>query len=108
MIERARKSEIALAARERRLPSAARHRGKPLHEARGHRRRAGDLGGAREDHLACAESLGEVVRGKTDAPLRQVEPEVLPHRAAEPRIAARLGRPRAFVEPAEHDAVRGW
>ena len=52
-----------------------------------------------------AEHLREVVRRQADAPLRQIEAEIAPHRAAEPGIAARLRRPGAFDEPAEHDAV---
>ena len=83
----------------------ARDRREPLHEARGHRRRAGELGGAGEDHLGRAERLREVVRRKPDAPLRQIEAERMPHRPAEPRIGARFRRPHALDQPAEHDAI---
>ena len=40
------------------------------------RRRAGDLGGAREDDFRRAERLREVVRGETDAALRRIEAEI--------------------------------
>ena len=94
------------AARQRLFPALlARDRGQPLHEARGDRRRAAVLGGARQDDLGRAERLREVVRREADAPLRQIEAEFEPHRPAEPRIAAGLGRPGAFVQPAQHDAI---
>ena len=50
---------------------------------------------------SCAKSCG----GKTDTPLRQIEPEVESHRAAQPRIGAAVRRPGAFDQAAEHDAV---
>ena len=106
MIERAGERKIVLAAFERALPARfAGDRGQALHEARGHRRRARDLGGAGEDDFRRAERLREVVRGQSDAPLRRIEPEIAPHRPRQPRIAARFGRPAAFVEAAEHKAV---
>ena len=49
--------------------------------------------------------LREIVRRQADAPLGQIEAEIAAHRAAEPWIAARLGRPGAFIESAQHDAV---
>ena len=87
------------------LPALARDRGEPLQKPRGHRRRAGELAGRGENHLARAKRLGEVVRRERDAPLRQIESERVAHRAAEPGIAARLRRPRALDQAAEHDAV---
>ncbi len=58
-----------------------------------------------EDHFRGAERLREVVRGKADAALGRIEAEVAAHRPAQPGIAARLGRPGALVEAAEHDAI---
>ena len=52
-----------------------------------------------------AQRLREVVRGQADAAFGRIEAEIAAHRAAQPGIAARLGRPAAFVEAAEHDAV---
>ena len=106
MIERAGVIEIDVAARQHFLPARlAGERGDALHEARGDRRRACDLGGARENDLFGAQALREVVRGKTNAPLRRIEAQLGAHRAAEPWIAARFGRPGAFVESAKHDAI---
>ena len=85
----------------------ARHRRKPLHEARGHGRRAGELGRIAQHHLVGAERLREVVGGERDAPLRQIEAERVAHGPVEPRIGARLRRPGALDEPAEHHAVDG-
>ncbi len=42
--------------------------------------------------------------GKANPPLRQIETETLPHRAAEPSVGAAFRRPRPLDEPAEHDA----
>ena len=55
--------------------------------------------------LGRAQSLREIVRRKADAQLRQIEAEFEPHRTAQPRIAAGIGRPGAFVEATEHDAI---
>ncbi len=66
------------------------------------RRRAWRRG---EDDFRRAERLREVVRGQADAALGRIEAEIAAHRPAEPGIAARLRRPGAFVEAAEHDAV---
>jgi hypothetical protein len=52
-----------------------------------------------------AEQLREVVRGKANAPLRQVETELMAHRAAEPGIDTRRRRPHGLDEAAEDDAV---
>ena len=105
-IERARPGEIVIAAVARTLPALfAGHRGEPLHEARGHGRRAGQLGRIGEDHLVGAERLREIVGGERDAPLRQIEAERVAHGPAEPGIGARLRRPDALDQPAEHDAV---
>ena len=90
----------------RRLPAPlAGNGGKALDETRGRRRRAGNLCSARQDHFARAEHLGEVVSGKADPALRQIETETLPHRAAEPGIGSAFRRPCPLDEPAEHDAV---
>ena len=75
-VELARPGEIIVAAIARRLPALAGDRGEPLDEARRHGRRAGDLGGVGQDHLARAEQLGEIVGGKADAALRQIEAEL--------------------------------
>ena len=75
----------------------ARHRLQPVQETRGHRRRAADLGGVTEDDVVGAEQLRKIVRGKADAPLRQIEPELMPHRPAQPRIHARRRRPHALA-----------
>ena len=58
-----------------------------------------------QDYLARAERLRKIVRRKTDAPLRQIEAEVVAHRPAEPRIAVRLRRPDALDQTAEHQPV---
>ena len=105
-VEHARKRDITRAALQRGLPARlARDRGEPLHEARRHRRRAAELGRAGEDHLGRAERLREIVRREADAPLRQVEAELVAHRPAEPGIAARLRRPDALDQPAQHQAI---
>src|SRR5262245_32294102 len=63
------------------------------------------LGGARKDDLGSTESLCKIMRGETNAQLREVETKFEPHRAAEPRIAAGIRRPSAFVEAAKHNAI---
>jgi hypothetical protein len=45
------------------------------------------------------------MRGETDAPLRQIEAEFMPHRPTQPGIDARRRRPHALNQPAEDDAV---
>src|SRR5262249_46762504 len=65
VIERAGPGEILRAARTRLRPrSLARDRRQSLDEARGHGRRAGELGGIGENHLSGAQRLSEVVRGE--------------------------------------------
>ena len=54
------------------------------------------LAAKRQEHFAGAEQLREVVRGKADTALGQIESELEPHRAAEPGVGAALRRPRAF------------
>ena len=49
--------------------------------------------------------MREVVRGKADPALGQIQSELDPHRAAEPGVGAALRRPRALDQSAEHDAV---
>ncbi len=58
-----------------------------------------------EDHVVVAEQLREIVRGKADAPLRQIEAEFVPHRPAQPGIDARRRRPDALDQSAEDDAI---
>ena len=107
MIERAGEFEINMAAPERAVPAFSGERGDALHEARGHGRAAGDLGGAAQDDFRGAQALRKIVRGKADAALGRIEAEIAAHRAAEPGIVARLGRPGALVEAAQHHAVDG-
>ena len=76
-----------------------------MQETRGDRGRAADLGGVAEDYVIGAEQLGKIMRGKADAPLRQIEAELVPHRPAQPRIHARRRRPDAFDQPAQNDPV---
>ena len=64
-----------------------------------------ELGRIGQDHLVGAERLREVMRRERDAPLRQIEAELVAHRAAEPGIGPRLRRPDAFDQAAEHDAI---
>jgi hypothetical protein len=45
------------------------------------------------------------VRGKADPSFGQIEPELAPHRAAEPGIALRFRRPDTFHQTAEHHAI---
>ena len=86
--------------------SLARDRLEPVQETRGDRRRAADFGGVAEDDVAGAEQLREIVRRQSDAPLRQIEAEFVPHRPAQPGIDPRRRRPDAFHQSAENDAVR--
>jgi len=80
-------------------------RRQPLHETRGHRRRAGELGGPAQDYLGRAETLREIVRRQADTPLRQVETELAAHRTRQPGIAAHLRWPDALDQAAQHQAV---
>ena len=90
----------------RRLPPLrARDGGEALDETRRHRGRAGDLGCVAEDDFFRAEELREIVGGQADTALRQIKPEIEPHRTAEPRIGPAFRRPGAFDQAAEHDAV---
>ena len=105
-VQLAGKADIFLAGGVRGLPALlARDRFQPVQEARGHRGRAADLGGMAEDDVVGAEQLREIVRGEADAPLRQIEAELMPHRPAQPRIDPRRRRPDAFDQPADDDAV---
>ena len=107
VIERACVIRIDNAARQRVLPAfLAGDRRQPLDEARAYRRRARLLGGTCEDDLARTQSLREVMRRQADAQLRQIETEFEPHRTAQPRIAAGVGRPGAFIEAAQHNVIR--
>ena len=45
------------------------------------------------------------MRGEPGAPLRRVQSELRAHRPRQPRIGRGVPRPRAFVQPAEHDEV---
>ena len=45
------------------------------------------------------------MRREPDAPLRQIEPELKPHRPRQPGIGASLRRPYALDQSAEHDAI---
>ena len=106
MIERARPGEILMAARQHGVPSFS-----PASAAMRCTKREVTVGapaifgGAGEmtsgAPSACAKSCA-------DRPMRRsgrIEAEVAPHRPAQPRIAARLRRPAAFVQAAQHDAV---
>ncbi len=104
-IERAREGEVAFTARDDTFPAFAGERGNSLHKARGDGRAAGHLGRARKDDFTCAQCLREVVRGEADAALGRIEAEIAAHRAAQPRVVARLRRPGTLVQPAQHDAV---
>ena len=106
MIEGACVIRVDCATRQRFFPAGfAGDRRQPLNEAGSHRRCARLLGSAREEDLGGAQPLGEIVRRKADAQLRQIETEFEPHRTAQPRIAAGIGRPGAFVEATEHEPV---
>ena len=104
-VEAARPAEIFFPPLTHALPALASDGGEPLHKARRHRWRTRELGGARENHFTRAERLRKIVSGERNPPFRQVEPERIAHRAAEPRIGACLRRPDAFHQAAEHDAV---
>jgi len=104
-VELARPGEMIFAARNGSVPALAGNGGETLDKARRDGRRARDLGGVGEEHLARAEELGEIVRREADAALRQIETEIEPHRAAEPGIGPALRRPSAFDQAAEHDTV---
>ena len=105
-IERQREMHILFAGVLRGVPALfARDRFQPMQEARGHRGRAAGLGGMAEDHVLIAEQLREVMRRQADAPLRQIEAELVPHRPAQPGIGARRRRPHAFDQAAGDDAV---
>ncbi len=78
-----------------------------MQETRGDSRRAADLGGVGENDVGGAEQLREIVGGEADAPLRQVEAELVPHRPVQPGIDARIRRPDAFHQAAENHAVIG-
>jgi hypothetical protein len=58
-----------------------------------------------EDDVLCAEQLREVVRGEADAPLRQIQTELMPHRPVQPWVDPRRRRPYAFDQPAKNNAV---
>ena len=77
----------------------------PVQEARCHRRRAANLRGMTEDDVVGSEQLRKIMRGEADAPLRQIEAELVPHRPAQPRIDPRRRRPYAFDQPANNDPV---
>ena len=76
-----------------------------MQEPRGDRGRAANFRGVTEDHVVGAEQLGKIVRGEADAPLRQIEAELVPHRPAQPWIDPRRRRPDAFDQPAQNDPV---
>ncbi len=106
MIECARVVRIARATPQRLFPAVfAGDRGQSLDEARPDRRCTGLLSRARQNDLRRTKSLRKIVRREADTQFRQIEAELEPHRPAEPRIVAGLGRPGAFVQPAEHDAI---
>src|ERR1700675_564362 len=74
LINRAGVMNIFVASRLRRLPALLARDGlQPVQEARGDCRSTANLGRMGEDHFLMAEQLSEVVRGKANAPLRQVE-----------------------------------
>ena len=58
-----------------------------------------------QDDIVSAQQLREIMRGKADAPLRQIEAEFMAHRPAQPGIDPRRRRPHALDQPAEDDAV---
>ena len=58
-----------------------------------------------EDDVVGSEQLRKIMRGEADAPLRQIEAELVPHRPAQPRIDPRGRRPYAFDQPANNDPV---
>ena len=98
LIECARQFDDAMAPRQHMAPAlGAGNRGHALDEARGHRWRAGELGGAGQNDFGRAERLREVMRGEADAALGRVKAKVAAHWPRQPRIAARLRRPGGFV-----------
>ena len=108
-VERARQREIMLAARERVLPV----RSPATAASRCTKREAtvgapASFGGAGQDDFLGAEPLREIMRGQADAPLRQVEAKLLPHRPAQPGIAARLRRPRRLRPGRRARRDRRW
>ena len=106
MIERACIGRVDCAARQRLFPALfAGDRRQPLDEAGADRRRTRLLGGTAENDLGRAQPLREIVRREADAKLREIEAEIEPHGPAQPRIAAGIGWPGAFIEAAEDDAV---
>ena len=76
-----------------------------MQEARGDRGRAAGFCRMAEDDILGAEQLREVMGGEADAPLRQIEPEFVPHRPTQPRVDPRRRRPHAFDQPADENAV---
>ncbi len=58
-----------------------------------------------ENDVLMAEQLRKIVRGKADAPLRQIEAEFVTHRPAQPGIDAWRRRPHGFDQSAQDDAV---
>ena len=54
---------------------------------------------------SVAKQLREVMGRQADAPLRQIETQLVPHRTAQPRIGAGRRRPYAFDQSAGDDAV---
>ena len=107
LVERARPGEISLAALARRVPALlAGDRGEPLHEARGHRRRAGELG---RDRLRITSSAPSAcAKSCADSPMRRSgrsRPSAWRIGRLSQGSAARLRRPDAFDQPAEHHAV---
>src|SRR6185437_9905272 len=98
--------DIAFTGRERIFPARfARDRFKAMQKARSDRRRAARLRAVAQDHIIGAEQLREVMRGKTDTALRQIEAELVPHRAAQPGIDPWRRWPYALDQAADNDAV---
>src|SRR5271169_1323904 len=105
-VELARPGEISVAALDGFLPTPlAGDSGKALDEARRHRRRAVYFRGMTQDHFRRAKKLGEIVRGKADAALGQIEAKLVPHRPAQPGVVIAFRRPGTLDQAAEHDAV---
>ena len=105
VVQRARAAEVEVAAVDHRLPLRPGNGGEALDEARWNGRRAGNLGGAGEDHVARAEQLSKIVSRKPDAALGQVEAELLAHRAAEPGVGPAFRRPCSLDESPENHAI---
>src|SRR5712671_405362 len=75
-VKAAAKVAVTFAASQRLLPQRrTRHRRKPLHKTRDHRRGAAAFGRIGEEYLARAKQLGEIVGGKADAALRRIKTE---------------------------------